>query len=410
MRSRPQLFAEVPTFHRPGRRAVAVIVSVIAFMLADIGWGLAHGGLASKRSGAAATFAIRVPPHEPHELFALTQGHPTTATRTNVYAAAGAGALTGAARVARPFVYVPNSESNTVDVIDPRTFRVVRHFRVGTLPQHIVPSWDLRTLYVTNDLGNTLTVIDPRTGNPVRRIGVMDPYNMYFTPDGRYAIVVAERMARLDFRTPHTFHLRHVLHVPCVGVDHLDFSADGNYFVATCEFSHQLIKVDVPTQRVIRTLRLPGDSMPQDVKLAPDGSVFYVADGTTGGVWLVDGRSLSTVRFIRTGAGAHGLYASRNSRLLYVTNRNAATISVIRFRTQTVVATWPIPGGSPDMGNVSADGKVLWVTGRYDGQVYALSTRTGLLLARIAVGSGPHGLCVWPQPGRYSLGHTGIMR
>jgi DNA-binding beta-propeller fold protein YncE len=53
---------------------------------------------------------------------------------------------------------------------------------------------------------------------------------------------------------------------------------------------------------------------------------------------------------------------------------------------------------------------VLWLSGRYNGVVYAISTRTGHLLATIPVGSGPHGLCVYPQPGRYSLGHTGIFR
>jgi DNA-binding beta-propeller fold protein YncE len=84
---------------------------------------------------------------------------------------------------------------------------------------------------------------------------------------------------------------------------------------------------------------------------------------------------------------------------------------VLSFATRKVVKTWRIPGGgSPDMGGVSADGKVLWLSGRYSGVVYALSTRTGKLLARIPVGKGPHGLCVWPQPGRYSLGHTGILR
>ena len=36
--------------------------------------------------------------------------------------------------------------------------------------------------------------------------------------------------------------------------------------------------------------------------------------------------------------------------------------------------------------------------------------RTGKVMHRIPVGFGPHGLCVYPQPGRYSLGHTGIMR
>jgi hypothetical protein len=73
------------------------------------------------------------------------------------------------------------------------------------------------------------------------------------------------------------------------------------------------------------------------------------------------------------------------------------------------VATWHV-GGSPDMGGVSADGNVLWLSGRYNREVYAISTRGGRVLARIPVGAAPHGLCVWPQPGRYSLGHTGILR
>ena len=73
--------------------------------------------------------------------------------------------------------------------------------------------------------------------------------------------------------------------------------------------------------------------------------------------------------------------------------------------------TWRLPGGgSPDMGGVSADGRTLWLSGRYDSVVYVLDTTTGTLLKKIHVDSGPHGLCVWPQPGRYSLGHTGNMR
>src|SRR5581483_11404617 len=132
----------------------------------------------------------------------------------NVYAADRPSDLSPAVRGAKPYVYVPNSDSNTVDVIDQRTFRVVRRFAVGALPQHVVPAWNLRTLYVTNDLGNSLTPIDPKTGKPGRPIPVADPYNMYFTPDGRYAIVVAERLHRLDFRNAHTFRLVHSLQVP----------------------------------------------------------------------------------------------------------------------------------------------------------------------------------------------------
>ena len=191
----------------------------------------------------------------------------------------------------------------------------------------------------------------------------------------------------------------------------MDFSANGRYAIVSCEFSGQLLKVDIPSERVVATLKLRPGAAPQDVKLSPDGEIFYVADMSANGVWLVDGSSLRVLRFMRTGRGAHGLYPSRDARYLYVTNRGEGSISVVSFRTQKIVATWRIPGGgSPDMGNVSADGKVLWLSGRWNGVVYAISTSNGRLLARIPVGAGPHGLCVWPQPGRYSLGHTGILR
>jgi YVTN family beta-propeller protein len=128
------------------------------------------------------------------------------------------------------------------------------------------------------------------------------------------------------------------------------------------------------------------------------------------GLWKVDGDALRVTGFLPTGRGAHGLYPSRDARDLYVSNRGEGTVSVVSFATGRVVDTWRIPGGSPDMGGVSADGRTLWLTGRYSGEVYAIDVRTGRLRARIPVGSGPHGACVWPQPGRYSLGHTGILR
>ncbi|HEY2480027.1 MAG TPA: YncE family protein [Solirubrobacterales bacterium] len=308
-------------------------------------------------------------------------------------------------------VYVPNSESDTVSVIDPHTFKVIDEFPVGALPQHVVPAYDLKTLWVTNDEGNSLTPIDPKTGKPGKPVPVTDPYNMYFTPNGRYAIVVAERLERLDFRDAHSMHLHHSLHVPCPGVDHMDFTANGRYLVASCEFGSKLIEVEVPRERVVGSLALSEGSMPQDVKLSPDGRLFYIADMMAGGVWLVDTGTFKRIGFIRTGAGAHGLYVSRDSRDLYVSDRSEGSISMISFARRKVIHQWVLPGGgSPDMGGVSADGKVLWLSGRYDAEVYAISTKDGKLLARIPVGAGPHGLCVYPQPGRYSLGHTGVFR
>jgi len=336
-----------------------------------------------------------------------------SSTPTNIYGADAAGNLSPTVSGDPAFVYVPNSMSNTVDVISQRTMKIVRTFATGALPQHVTPSYDLKTLYVDNDVGNTLTPIDPRTGDPGRPIPVEDPYNLYFTPSGRSAIVVAERLQRLDFRNPTTMQMVHSLTIPvCRGIDHMDFSPGGRYAFASCEFSGRMVEVDVWTQRVIRTLVLDkGLSSPQDVKLSPDGRTLYTADQQNGGLWEIDPSSFRVIGFLKTAAGAHGLYPSRDARVMYVSNRAAGSVSVVSFRTRRVIKTWQLPlPASPDMGGVSADGRTLWLSGRYDAAVYAINTRTGRLRATISVGQGPHGLCVWPQPGHYSLGHTGILR
>jgi len=352
-------------------------------------------------------------------------GMPPVTNPANMYSEAGLNKLSPAVKDDLQRIYVPNLRSNDVYVIDPTTYKVVDKFKVGEGPQHVVPSWDLRTLWVTNnaerkDTGS-LTPIDPRTGKPGKAVPVDDPYNMYFPPDGKQAIVVAEAHARLDFRDAHTMALRSSVQAPeCKGINHADFAIDGSYVIFTCEFTGKLVKIDMLSRKVLGYLDLSKKGMPQDIRVSPEGKTFYVADMMADGVYLVDGASFTQVGFIKTGVGTHGLYPSRDGSKLYVANRGSnkvhgprggkGSVSVIDFATQKVVANWPIPGGgSPDMGNVSADGKTLWLSGRFDDVVYAFDTASGQVRI-IKVGQEPHGLAVWPQPGRYSLGHTGIMR
>lgn len=375
--------------------------------------------VAACSNGSTPTAAHRTPSPpsgSPHELPVQDAQPriPALLDPHDLYAADRPGMLSAEAKLATSLVYVPDDDNARVIVIDPRTYKVLRTEKVGRLPQHVTPSYDLRTLWVDNDQGNSLTPIDPRTGRFGKRVPVTDPYNLYFTADGTRAVVVAERLRRLDFRDAHTMRLQHSLAVPCKGVDHADFSRDGTHALFSCEFSGQLLWVDMVHEKVLRTIDLPRQTgarpMPQDVKTSPDGTTFYVADQASNGVFEIDATTLHLRRFLTTGHGAHGLYVSRDSKDLYITNRYGGSVSVLSFATGKVRATWAIPGGSPDMGGVSADGKVLWLSGRYDGEVYAIRVSDGHLLARIHVGGQPHGLCVWPQPGRYSLGHTGVLR
>jgi YVTN family beta-propeller protein len=378
-----------------------------------VGAALCLAGLAMPQSQTAAPGVDVVP------------GMPPVIDPGNLYSEARSANLSAAVAGALPRVYVPNLRSNDVYVIDPSARKVVDRFKVGTNPQHIVPAWDLQTLWVTNNAeGRTtgsLTPIDPRTAKPGKPIAVDDPYNMYFTPDGREAIVVAEARERLDFRDPHSMALNSSLKVAgCKGINHADFSIDGRYAIFTCEFSGSLAKIDLVQRRVLGLLKLSKGGMPQDIRVSPDGKRFLVADMMADGTFVVDGASFKEVGFVATGVGTHGLYPSRDGSRLYVANRGSnhihgkrhgpGSVSVIDFGTLKVVQTWPIPGGgSPDMGNVSADGRQLWLSGRYDDVVYVFDTDSGAV-TQIPVGMEPHGLTVWPQPGRYSLGHTGNMR
>jgi YVTN family beta-propeller protein len=329
----------------------------------------------------------------------------------NIYAANRPGELSPAVAQFPTRIYVPNSGSNTVDVIDPVSFKIVEHFAVGRQPQHITPSYDLKRLWVLADLGDSVTEIDPATGKKGQTIWVKDPYNMYYTPDGQFAIVVAEREARLNFLNPSTMKMVESVKVPCRGIDHMDFAANGRFLIASCEFAASLVKVDVSTRQPVGTLALEAGGMPQDVRSSPDGSLFYVADMMANGVYVVDPYTFTRVEFIPTGKGAHGISISRDAKLMYVSNRGEGSISVVDLATRKVVTRWEIPnGGTPDMGGITPDGNTLWLSGRYSHEVYAFDTRDGHLQARIKVGKGPHGLAVFPQPGRYSLGHNGVFR
>jgi YVTN family beta-propeller protein len=396
-------------------------------------------------------------------------GMPAVADPANLYSETAAGKLSPAVQGALPRVYVPNRRANTVSVIDPETLQVIDTFKVGRNPQHVVPSWDLKTLWVANNAeGRTdgsLTPIDPWTGKPGPSIAVDDPYNVYSSPDGKSLIIVAEELKRLDFRDPLTLKLQYSIATPrCGGINHADFSIDGSFALFTCEFDGAVTKIDLVNRKVIGTITLSPyytrpdvvaqltalerkkksqiliptpvlvqdapelggaicttRGMPQDVRISPDGKTFFIADMLADGVHVVDGASFKQTGFIPTGVGAHGLYPSRDGKKLYVANRGTnkmmvragaakGSVSVIDFATAKIEQTWPIPGGgSPDMGNVSADGKYLWLSGRFDDVVYRIETTSGAI-DKVKVGKEPHGLTVWPQPGRYSLGHTGNLR
>ena len=309
-------------------------------------------------------------------------------------------------------VYVPNHGSNTVSVIDPATYTVIRTVRVPAGPQHVVPSWDLRTLWVNNDTGNALTPIDPATGTirhgrsrsttrttstsprtEVRRGDVRGgapdrlPRRAHHGgPQGRPGRLRRRQPRRLLRRRPVLHRQLRVLRRPAQGRHR---AAAGHRPAAPAEQT-----------RCRRTSRSPRTARPGTSRTcrAP-------------GVWILDGDRFTTPTFLPTGDGAHGLYVSRDSkRLLHHQPRRGHDLRArLRHRQAGRQVEDPRPRDA-------RHGRRL--RGRHGAVAVRPLQRRGLrhrhhdrqARPTIPVGAEPHGLCVWPQPGRYSLGHTGILR
>ena len=392
---------------RPVRIATALVLTLVIVSPAVVAFAVVWNAPTVAQPVAAPidTEPIRMLPAPDVQQVALPAGP------MNVYANTMSGVVPCPLCELPPRVYVPNSTAGTVDVIDPLSFKVIDHYRVGNIPHHIAPAWDMSALYVDNEGSSSLTVIDIRTGRPSgQTISIPFPYNLYFTPDGTKAIDVVERLQRIEFRDPHdNWKLLRSVGIPWPGADHMDFSADGGYLMISTEYSGVVAKVDTVNMSLVGYVRVGG--LPIDIKLSPDGTVFYVTNQGRMGVSVVDPIAMKEIQFIPTGRGAHGLQVSRDTKSLYVSNRLEGSFSVIDFASRRVVAKWTIDGGgSPDMLQLNPDGSELWASGRYNSTVYVMNTRTGVLLARIRVGSEDHGLTYFPDVGLHSLGHNGVYR
>ena len=263
-----------------------------------------------------------------------------------------------------------------------------------------------------------------RPANPAAPIPVDDPYNLYFTPDGRAAIVVAERHKRLDFRDPQTMALQQSIATPnCSGINHADFSIDGRYAIFTCEFrGGGLVKIDLVNRQVLGYLQASrSGACPRTSASRPTARAFYVADMHADGVYVVDGDSFTQTDFIPTGdRHARALpeprrqgTVCRQSRLALDARRAArqGQHRGRRLRDRQGRADLADPGRrQPRHGQCQRGRKAaLAVRAVRQRRLRHRHSETGAVKS-IPVGQEPHGLTVWPQPGRYSLGHTGNMR
>ena len=307
------------------------------------------------------------------------------------------------AQQARPPVFVLNSLSADIAVVDPESFTVVKRIPTGKEPHHLYLSPDEKSLIVANALGDSLTFVDPRTAEVQRVVrGISDPYHLRFSPDMKWFVTASNRLDRVDlYRWQGSAAAEPLLLVKRIPApktpSHLNIDTRSTTLYVSLQDSDELLAIDLATQAV--KWKTPVGKMPADIYLTPDDKFLLV--GLTGDrfveVWDVSGAAPRLAHRIATGKGAHSFRAWGDKRHVLVSNRAGNTISKIDLASFAVVDTFPAPAGPDDM-ELLTDGRTLLVTSRWAGKVTQIDTVTRKVVRQVKVGKSPHGI--------WTLDHT----
>ncbi|MDE2583376.1 MAG: YncE family protein [Rhodospirillales bacterium] len=304
-------------------------------------------------------------------------------------------ALLGAALAApRPaaaegLAFVMNSGAASISVIDMSTEKPLRRIPVLREPHHWALSPDGRSLIIGDSSGNSLFFLNPMTGAVQRRIVVADPYQLGFSPNGRFLTVNGLARNQIDVYAAASMKLLHRFPIRSMP-SHLAYSPDSRRLFVTLQGTNRLVAIDLQAMRVLWDR--PVGNTPAGV-LWQNGKLL-VCDMGTDYVAEVDPEDGKVIGHVVTEKGAHNLFRSPDGKTIWVNNRVSGTTTVLDAATLRPLRTYHIPGGPDDL-FFAPDGKV-WITRRFAESVAVLNPATGKF-DLIDVGRSPHGIFLSPH-------------
>ena len=287
--------------------------------------------------------------------------------------------------------FVLNSREDSVSLIDTEKYTEIRRVPIGKEPHHLMITPDNRQLIIANAIGNNLVFVDPLTGNILKRIPrIADPYQIGFSPDGRWFVVNGNRLNHVDIYHYHNGELELAKRLKYrLTPSHLAFSRDSKTVFVTVQETDRLAAIDLTTLQ--EKWNVATGRTPAGVWITPGQGLILV--GITGEdyVQVFDPADGTVLRKIKTGKGAHNFLPMGDARHVLLSNRVDDTISIIDMQTLKVTGTIAVPGGPDDM-ELRRDGKELWVTARWRNHVAVVNMDTRKIEHIIKVGRSPHGI------------------
>jgi len=310
------------------------------------------------------------------------------ATMVGAGLAAGSAPPRAEAASGRPIALIANSMSNTLTVVDARTFDPISTMPVGREPHKFHLSQSGRSVYSCDTTSNEMIELDLATLRPVRHIPILDPYNVTFTKDGRHLFKLAYRYTFVEVHDAKTFTRVRRLETGSAP-SHYALSPDGRWFVNSNQLANTVSVIDTDTLSIAHLLRV--DPFPAGINISQDGRQMFVSSGHAATISIFETDTWRFVRRVHSGTDTHEMIVTQNGRYIFVTNRGENTVSVFEVASGRVLEKFHVPGG-PDMPMLSADGRHLWVSGRYADIGTVVDAHTLRIVGTFRTQHSPHGV------------------
>jgi YVTN family beta-propeller protein len=288
-------------------------------------------------------------------------------------------------------VWIANSggltaNSNKVTVLNATTFAIETVITVGNFPEDIAFTSDGSQAFVTNSSDATISVINTATRTVTQTISLASipmtfPFGIVVGKNDKKVFVTSasaefdgsdQNIAVLDITNPANVTLSGTIQAPGFGGRPAIRPIDNELLVPVAPTESgppRLLMINQSSGVLLNEIQLAGSTaFPQDMAVSPSGRFAYVGlldfSGGTGGVWIINLKTRSTVTVINTGDPlVHGIGITPDGEFVFATNFSAGSnsVTVIDTDTNSIVATIPA-GPQPNEVAVTLDGTRGFIT------------------------------------------------